>query len=141
MLSALFGGTADLNFDIKTRTPIYNSASGGCIPAGHGVSSAMPTASLDSTAKNAPGTPEIRLNPTGSNQKFARSYEECLSEVVAAANEAGKPCGILVRNAADLPQYQALGFTWIAIDSDLALLREGFLKLRNQVPAAKESLH
>ncbi|MDB6117145.1 MAG: hypothetical protein JWO08_926 [Verrucomicrobiaceae bacterium] len=58
MLSALFGGTADLNFDIKTRTPVYNSASGGCIPAGHSVSSAMPTTSLDSTAKTTTGTPK-----------------------------------------------------------------------------------
>ncbi len=140
-VSALFVGPADLNFDIKTRTPVHNAPSSGCKESENSVQCAMPAASLDSPAKNTPGTPEIRLDQTGSNQRILRSYEECLSEVVAAATEAGKPCGILVRNAADLPQYQALGFTWIAIDSDLALLREGFLKLRNQVPAAKESLH
>ncbi len=66
-----------------------------------------------------------------------RSYQNCLREVVSAAADAGKPCGILVRQAADLPQYQELGFTWIAIDSDLALLREGFLRVRASVPATE----
>ena len=67
-------------------------------------------------------------------RRSERTYDDCLREVVSAATDAGKPCGILLRQAADLPQYQALGFTWIAIDSDLGLVREGFRKLRDSVP-------
>jgi len=55
-------------------------------------------------------------------------YEDCLSTVVKAAQDHGKESGILVRQPADLEKMKALGFTWLAVDSDLSLLREGFLR-------------
>ncbi len=57
------------------------------------------------------------------------TYEGCLQRVAAAAAEAGKACGILVRSAADLQAVQALGYRWLAMGSDLALLREGFRQI------------
>lgn len=58
------------------------------------------------------------------------TYQECLQRVVEAAAAAGKASGILVRDAADLAQHRELGFTYIALDSDLAILRKGFQALR-----------
>ena len=53
-------------------------------------------------------------------------FTECLNLVVAAAKGAGKETGILVRDPADVPHYLGLGFTQIAIDSDLAILRKSW---------------
>ena len=53
-------------------------------------------------------------------------FAECLNIVVAAAKAAGKEAGILVRDPADLPHYLELGFTRIAIDSDLLILRKSW---------------
>ncbi|MCW0216757.1 MAG: aldolase/citrate lyase family protein [Prosthecobacter sp.] len=57
------------------------------------------------------------------------NYDDCLRTVAAAAREQSKECGILVRQSADLPKMRDIGFTWLAIDSDLSLLREGYLKI------------
>jgi 2-dehydro-3-deoxyglucarate aldolase/4-hydroxy-2-oxoheptanedioate aldolase len=45
---------------------------------------------------------------------------------VKAAKDQGKGCGILVRHADDKEQIKALGLNWLAMDSDLSLVREGF---------------
>ena len=58
-----------------------------------------------------------------------KQYEQCLSVVVAAARSAGKQAGILIRDAADLAKHQELGFTHIAVDSDLAILRKSYLQM------------
>lgn len=55
-----------------------------------------------------------------------RSYDECLHAVVKAAQDHGKGCGILVRHSDDQEKLKALGLKWIAMDSDLSLVREGF---------------
>lgn len=56
----------------------------------------------------------------------ARSYDECVEVIVKAAADHDKGCGILVRHADDKEKLKALGFTWLAMDSDLSLVREGF---------------
>jgi 2-dehydro-3-deoxyglucarate aldolase/4-hydroxy-2-oxoheptanedioate aldolase len=53
-------------------------------------------------------------------------FAECLNHVVAAAMGAGKETGILVRDLADVPHYLGLGFTQIAIESDLSILRKSW---------------
>jgi len=53
-------------------------------------------------------------------------YASCLKRVVAAAVDAGKECGILCRDAADLETLINAGFRWVAVDSDLSLLRAGY---------------
>lgn len=61
-------------------------------------------------------------------RKSTLAYESCLETVVKAARDHGKACGILIRQPQDLPKMAALGFTWLAIDSDLSILRENFSK-------------
>jgi 2-keto-3-deoxy-L-rhamnonate aldolase RhmA len=55
--------------------------------------------------------------------------EDCLKKVVAAARAVRKPAGILVRNQAEVAKYQRMGFTYIAVDSDLAILRHGYQQI------------
>jgi 2-dehydro-3-deoxyglucarate aldolase/4-hydroxy-2-oxoheptanedioate aldolase len=55
-----------------------------------------------------------------------QSYDDCVQAIVKAAKDQGKGCGILVRHADDKEKLKAMGFTWLAMDSDLSLVREGF---------------
>jgi 2-keto-3-deoxy-L-rhamnonate aldolase RhmA len=59
-------------------------------------------------------------------QNSPRPYDDCVNSIVKAAKDHDKGCGILVRHADDKEKLKALGFTWIAMDSDLSLVREGF---------------
>ena len=59
-------------------------------------------------------------------QNSAFPYDDCVNSIVKAAKDHGKGCGILVRHADDKEKLKAQGFTWIAMDSDLSLVREGF---------------
>jgi len=61
-------------------------------------------------------------------------YEECLDEVLAAARSAGKEAGILVRDPAELAAHAALGFSRIAVDSDLSILRKTYQTLISAKP-------
>ena len=58
----------------------------------------------------------------------ARTYDECLQRVAKAAADHKKVSGILVRSLDDVPKMKALGFTMLAVGSDLSLMRDGFLK-------------
>lgn len=60
----------------------------------------------------------------------SNEFEACLKRVVAAARAAGKEAGILVRDPSELPQRRRQGFSHLAIQSDLALLRDAFRALR-----------
>ncbi len=68
---------------------------------------------------------DLRHRPASATADF----EECLNRVVAAARAAGKAAGILVRDPSELPQRIQQGFTRLAVQSDLALLRDAFRTL------------
>ena len=57
---------------------------------------------------------------------LGEDYEACLERVAVAARRQGKSCGILVRHSDDPEKLRPLGLTWLAMDSDLSLVREGF---------------
>lgn len=56
-------------------------------------------------------------------------FEDCLDRVVAAARAAGKTAGILAREPGDLPRRAEQGFTFVAVQSDVAILRDAFRSL------------
>ena len=56
-------------------------------------------------------------------------FDDCLDRVVAAARAAGKAAGILVRDLADLPRRAEQGFSFVAVESDVAILRNAFRAL------------
>ena len=64
------------------------------------------------------------LGRLGADAPF--DYADGLQRVAEAARAAGKACGILLRDAADLPRHQALGYSHIAVDSDLSILRKAW---------------
>jgi 2-dehydro-3-deoxyglucarate aldolase/4-hydroxy-2-oxoheptanedioate aldolase len=61
-------------------------------------------------------------------------YQQCLRTVVSAAKDAGKAAGILVRDAADLPTHHVLGFTHIAVDLDISILRKAYATILSLSP-------
>ena len=65
----------------------------------------------------------------------ALDYAACLRLVVTAAQAAGKTAGILVRELTDLKAHIDLGFTHVAMDSDLSILRNAY---RQMLSAAKQ---
>jgi 2-dehydro-3-deoxyglucarate aldolase/4-hydroxy-2-oxoheptanedioate aldolase len=64
----------------------------------------------------------------------AGDYAQCLRTVVAAAKDAGKAAGILVRDAADLQPHHDLGFTHIAVDTDIGILRKAYAQILSTLP-------
>lgn len=60
-------------------------------------------------------------------------YAQCLATVIDAARTGGKAAGILVRDPADLQPHIELGFTHVAVDSDLAILRKAYQQMVSQL--------
>jgi 2-keto-3-deoxy-L-rhamnonate aldolase RhmA len=69
---------------------------------------------------------DLRMRP----EAEVCSYEECLKRVVRSAAGAGKVAGILLRDSAEVPQYRERGFSMLAVDSDLGILRKAYLAIR-----------
>ena len=84
------------------------------------------------------GPADLRHNLQSYPQRATRDYPACLQEVAAAAGAAGKACGILLSHSDDAVSLQALGFSHLAIETDITLLREGYRRilqpLRGVVP-------
>ncbi len=59
----------------------------------------------------------------------APTFEDALDHVVRAAHEKSLGAGILVRNASDTSDLLQRGFTKLAIDSDISILRSRFLAI------------
>lgn len=62
-----------------------------------------------------------------STMQDAPSYDEALNRVLVAAKQNRIESGILIRDRADTAGLLKRGFTQVALDSDLAILRAGFL--------------
>lgn len=72
------------------------------------------------------GPADLQLDLKNKSQSASKNYETCLTTVIAAAKEAGKASGILVRTPGDVPRHLDLGFTHVAVDSDIAILRNAY---------------
>jgi len=80
------------------------------------------------------GPADLRHEIEHSTNEGRASYDACLNRVLAAARSAGREAGILVRDAADLQAHAELGFTRIAVDSDLSILRKAYQTLLSRKP-------
>lgn len=56
----------------------------------------------------------------------APNYEQALDHILTQARKHGKHAGILIRDPADTDKLLRQGFTKAAVDSDIAILRNGF---------------
>jgi 2-dehydro-3-deoxyglucarate aldolase/4-hydroxy-2-oxoheptanedioate aldolase len=80
-----------------------------------------------------PGVDVVFVGPADLNldleaRRSKVPYDECLRLVINAATKRGKTSGILLHDPADVPKMKRLGFSRIAVGSDLSVLRTGFLK-------------
>jgi len=60
-------------------------------------------------------------------------FHSAIKIVAEAAKKNHKQAGILVKNIEDIPKYTQLGFSCLAIDSDLGILRKGYQSLITQL--------
>lgn len=72
---------------------------------------------------------DITHRRSAAREDSDKHYDECLLRVIDAASSQGKQAGILIRDSADLAKHRELGFTQIAVDSDLAILRKSYLQI------------
>ena len=75
------------------------------------------------------GPADLGYDLSAHGNGHAPPFADCLARVVTAARAAGKHPGILSRDSADLPSLVAQGFTHIALDSDVAILRQRYRHL------------
>jgi len=91
-----------------------------------GVEHAAQIARLDGIDVLFVGPADLQFDLKARAVSAPRGYAQCLTCVVDAARAAGKAAGILVRDQADLQPHLDLGFTYVAVDSDLAILRKTY---------------
>ena len=91
-----------------------------------GVENAEAIAKVDGVDVLFVGPADLQFDLNARPEKATRNYQACLEHVCHVSAKAGKACGILARDAADVPRFAKLGFSYIAVDSDLAILRKGF---------------
>lgn len=94
------------------------------------IETAQAVANADAIAA-VPGIDALFIGPADLSfdlkaRQSALAYEECLRRIAEAARRQGKSCGILVRHIDDPEKLRPLGLAWLAMDSDLSLVREGF---------------
>lgn len=94
-----------------------------------GVRNAADIAAVDGVNVLFVGPADLQFDLTARPEAAEGDFNTCLAKVVKAASDAGKQSGILVRDAADLPRLLGLGFTQVAVDSDLAILRRSYQQI------------
>ncbi|MDR0902924.1 MAG: hypothetical protein LBM92_09185 [Opitutaceae bacterium] len=70
---------------------------------------------------------DIQARPEGHDGRS--DYNACLKIVLEAARAAGKSAGILIRNRDDIRPLSMMGFHHLAVDSDLAVLRNRYQEM------------
>lgn len=94
-----------------------------------GVARAHEIAAVDGVDTLFVGPADLHFDLQARPDLARHTYQECVQAVADAASTAGKASGILLREPAAIATHHALGFTHIAIDSDLGLLRAGYQRL------------
>ncbi|HQW30036.1 MAG TPA: aldolase/citrate lyase family protein [Verrucomicrobiales bacterium] len=82
------------------------------------------------------GPADLRFSLEHTPETSIDEYGQCLEKVVSAARSAGKASGILIREGAELKTHADLGFTYIAIDSDLAILRKAYQQIPRSIASS-----
>ncbi len=99
------------------------------IETAEGVENARAIAQVDGIDILFVGPADLQFDLDARPRRAARDFQGCLMEVADAAAAAEKQCGILVRNPAETSTFHKLGFTLLAVESDLAILRKSYQSL------------
>lgn len=109
----------------ETPSPIFFAQ----IETIEGVKNAHAIAAVDGVDVLFVGPMDLKLNLQSYPQDATLDYAACLREVATAAKSAGKVCGLLTRQTDDAVALQALGFTHLAIETDITIMREGYRQI------------
>ena len=118
-----FGYGLRLPGDPKTIPPPLIIAQ---IESAESVEQARAIAAVDGIDALFVGPADLRLDLEARPVKARLDYEASLKEVAAAAAGAGKQCGILLRGTGEVGKFQDLGYTFLAVDTDVVVLRTGY---------------
>lgn len=131
-----FGYGLRLPGDPKTIPPPLIMAQ---IESAESVEQARAIAAVDGIDVLFVGPADLRLDLEARPVKARLDYEASLKEVAAAAAGAGKQCGILLRGTTEFEKFQKLGFTHLAIDTDVVVLRTGYQSILADVAKSRAS--
>ncbi|MDF1738596.1 MAG: aldolase/citrate lyase family protein [Verrucomicrobiales bacterium] len=92
-----------------------------------GVNRAAEIAAVDGIDVLFIGPSDMRYDLQQRPELAPGGFDFCVAQVAGAASAAGKETGILARDPGDVKKFQDLGFKYIAVDSDLAILRKSYL--------------
>jgi 2-keto-3-deoxy-L-rhamnonate aldolase RhmA len=112
----------DFGLHAEKRPPVFHAQ----IETIEAVENARAIASVDGVDVLFIGPMDLKLNLQSRPGRTSMDFAACLREVAAAAKAAGKACGLLCRQTDDFAELQALGFTHLAIETDITLLRESY---------------
>ncbi len=120
----------------SSQTPAPDPVVMAQIETARGVRNAPEIAQVDGVDVLFVGPADLQFDLTHGPEKDdpPGDFAFCLSAVVTAATASGKEAGILIRDLGDLPFYLDLGFTRIAVDSDVAILRKAYLQTLSPNP-------
>ena len=93
------------------------------------VENARAIAALDGVDVLFVGPMDLQLQIQSYPERATRDYAASLREVSAAAEAAGKACGLLLRHTDDAAALHALGYSHLAIETDITLLRESYRRV------------
>ncbi len=99
-----------------------------------GVAAASAIAAVEGITTLFVGPADLRHDLEHSRSLELSDFDHCLDQILAAARDAGKEAGILVRDPAEVTRHAERGFTRLAVDSDLAILRQAYQTLVVQKP-------
>ena len=88
-----------------------------------GVENAEEIARVDGVSVLFVGPADLRFSLAQRSELDLPGYSQCLASVVAAAQRCGKAAGILIRDLDSIAEHVELGFSVLAAQSDLGILR------------------
>jgi 2-dehydro-3-deoxyglucarate aldolase/4-hydroxy-2-oxoheptanedioate aldolase len=97
-----------------------------------GVENAAAIAGVDGVDVLFVGPSDLQHDLANHPTKSLDDFDDCLNRVLAAASGAEKAAGILTRDTATIASQIDLGFTYLAVTSDLAILRDGYRQILTQ---------
>lgn len=105
-----------------------------------GVENAAEIAAVDGVDVLFVGPADLKFDLQARPGRSRPDHAGCLAAVVAAATAHGKAAGILVRELADVEPLRKLGFTVLAVDSDLGILRARYQHLTQALKGGGQPL-
>lgn len=115
--------------DISAVKPIFMAQ----IEDGSGVRGAEEIAAVPGVDVLFVGPNDLKLALSHQPTSETLSYEDALKKVSESAKKSGKKAGLLMRRIDDFDQLKKLGYSCIAVDSDLGILKRGYQDLLEQL--------